>query len=80
MDIGAQWSAAVAGTATIQVLQYLILTLGLAGSLYTAWRIADRKKVTGNRPRAQFAPYAVLIAVFFAINVVLFALPMAHRM
>jgi ferredoxin len=76
----AEGSAAVAGTATIQVLQYLILALGLAGSLYTAWRIADRKKVTGNRPRAQFAPYAVLIAVFFAINVVLFALPMAHRM
>jgi polyferredoxin len=73
-------SAAVASTGTIQALQYAILALGLAGSLYTAWRIADRRKITGRRPWAQFAPYALLIALFFAVNVVLFALPMAHRM
>jgi 4Fe-4S binding protein len=71
---------AIASTGTIQVLQYVILALGLAGSLYTAWRIADRKRVTGSRPWAQFAPYAVLIGVFMAVNVVLFAIPMAHRM
>ncbi len=77
---GTDTDPAVASTGTIQVLQYVILALGLAGSLYTAWRIADRKQVTGSRPWAQFAPYAVLIGVFMAVNVVLFAIPMAHRM
>jgi ferredoxin len=73
-------SAAVAGAETIQVLQYATLGLGFAAALYTAWRIASRKQVSGERAWAQFAPYAVLLAVFFALNVVLFALPMAHRM
>jgi len=77
---GGEGSPAVASPGTIQVLQYLILALGLVGSLYTAWRIADRKKVTGGRPWAQFAPYAPVIGVFFLVNVVLFAIPMAHRM
>lgn len=77
---GTERSPALAGTPTIQVLQYALLALGFAGSLYTAWRIADRKQVTGVRPWAQLAPYALLITGFLAINGVLFALPMAHRM
>lgn len=73
-------SAAVAGTSTIQAMQYGLLALGFAASLYTAWRIANGRQASGGRPWPQFAPYALLLGVFFAINVVLFALPMAHRM
>lgn len=77
---GSDSDPAVASAGTIQVLQYGLLVLGFVGSLYTAWRIADRKQVTGGRAWAQFAPYAVLIIVFMAINVILFAIAMEHRM
>lgn len=77
---GGGGSAAVARVGTIQAMQYGLLALGFAASLYTAWRIAGGGQASGGRPRPQFAPYAVLLGVFFAINVVLFALPMAHRM
>jgi hypothetical protein len=70
-------SAALASAGTIQVLQYALLALGFGASLYTAWRIADRKR---ERRVLQLAPYALLLTVFMAVNVVLFALPMAHRM
>jgi ferredoxin len=77
---GADRSPALASNQTIQILQYALLALGSAGSLHTAWRIADRKQITGGRTVAQWAPYALLITAFLAINVVLFAIPMAHRM
>jgi polyferredoxin len=70
-------SAALISTPAIQALQYALLAAGVAGSLYTAWRIAHRRTILG---RAQFVPYAVLIALFAIVNVALFALPMAHRM
>lgn len=76
---GGGGSAAIADMETIQVLQYGLLGLGFAGSLYTAWRIASAKQTPG-RPWQQFLPFAILLAVFLAINVVLFAMPMAHRM
>jgi polyferredoxin len=75
-------SAAVAGANTIQALQYTILALGVAGSVYTAYRIAAARsdrlpRLTG---RLLLAPYASLILVLAGLNVWLFALPMAHRM
>jgi polyferredoxin len=76
---GGGGSAAIASMGTIQILQYGLLGLGFAGSLYTAWRVANAKQATG-RPWPQFAPYAILLTVFLAINIVLFAMPMAHRM
>lgn len=77
---GSGGSAAIASVSTIQVMQYGLLALGFAGSLYTAWRIAGGKQATEGRSWPQFAPYAVMLAVFLAVNVVLFALPMSHRM
>ena len=65
-------SPALAGNGTIQALQYALLALGFAASLYGAWRI-------GRRQWRQVAPYALLITLFMAVNVVLFALPMTHR-
>lgn len=72
-------SAALASTATIQVIQYTIIALGTIASLYTARRIA--KAHTGSRPWiATVAPFAAIIIMFAIINIGLFAMPMAHRM
>jgi hypothetical protein len=68
------------GTGTIQVLQYLLLTVGLAGSLYTAWRITGRRYQLAAVRTATLTPSASLIVVLAALNVYPFMLPMAHRM
>lgn len=73
---GGGTSAAVASMATIQAMQYGLLGLGFAGALYTAWRIAGSERPAW----PTFLPYAALLATFLAINIVLFALPMEHRM
>ena len=73
-------STAFVGTGTIQVLQYVLLALGLVASMYAALRIARRHAGTSGRVGATFAPFAALLLVFGAVNVVLFALPMAMRM
>jgi polyferredoxin len=72
-------SPALLGAATIQLLQYVLVGLGVLGSLYTAYRIAKSNYGAG-KTWAAFAPYAALIAVLGVINVYLFILPMAMRM
>ena len=71
---------ALVGTGTIQVLQFALLALGLAGSLYTARRIAHRRYRTTERRRRTLVPFVVIIALLGAVNVWMFLLPMAHRM
>lgn len=72
-------STALAATGTIQILQYLIVALGTAASLYTAKRIAHAH--TGSRPWTRtVAPFAAVIVMFAIINIGLLAMPMAHRM
>ena len=73
-------SAALVGNGTIQVLQFALLALGLAGSLYTAQRIAHRRYLTPARRRSTLLPFTVLIGVLAALNVAMFLFPMAHRM
>jgi hypothetical protein len=73
-------SAALVGTGTIQALQYALLAVGVALSVYTARRLAHRRYRTAVRRRATLAPYVGVIALLAAVNVYLFALPMAHRM
>jgi polyferredoxin len=73
-------STALVGPGVVQVLQFSLLALGIAASLYTAWRIARRRYRAGRRRQATFLPYAVLVALLGALNVYLFLLPMAHRM
>lgn len=72
-------STALLDIGAIQVLQFGLIALGLIGSLYTVYRIAQ-----SNYPKGQVwatcAPYTVLLVVFTAMNVVLFSLPMAMRM
>ncbi len=73
-------STAIVGTGTIQVLQYGLLALGAAASVYTARRIATARHGEGPRARTVAAPYVVTVLLFAAVNAVLFALPMVHRM
>jgi len=73
-------STALVGTGKIQVLQFALLALGLAGSLYTARRIAHRRYLTPGRRRSTLVPVTALIGVLAALNVVMFLFPMAHRM
>ena len=73
-------SAALVATPTIQVLQFVLLALGLAGSLYTARRIAHRRYLTPARRRSTLVPFTALIMVLGALNVVMFLFPMTHRM
>ena len=74
-------SAALVGSGTIRVLQYTLLVLGLAGSIYTAYRIAGARSTAQPRAaRLLLAPYATLFIVLAALNFWLFALPMSHRM
>ena len=75
----AEGEAALVGTGTIQILQFALLGLGIAASLYTARRIAHRRYRTDARRRATVLPYAAVIAVLGAVNVWMFLLPMAHR-
>ncbi|GID49920.1 ferredoxin [Actinoplanes capillaceus] len=73
-------STALVGTTTIQILQYLVLAAGIAGSAYTAYRIARTRYVRIPVRRATLTPYLVVIGLFAAANIALFLLPMAHRM
>lgn len=72
--------AALVGNGTIRILQFIILALGLWGSLYTVRRITIRRYSALNIRRATSRPYVVLIGALTALNVGLFLLPMAHRM
>ncbi|PVU84269.1 ferredoxin [Cellulomonas sp. WB94] len=77
---GGTGDPALVGTGTIQVLQFALLALGLAGSFYTARRIAHRRYRTAARRRRTLLPFVVIIALLGAVNVGMFLLPMAHRM
>jgi polyferredoxin len=72
-------SPALVGMETIQILQYGLIALGFAGSLYTAYRVAGNHH-SGTVAWKTFAPFAVLIVVLTIMNVYLFVLPMAMRM
>jgi ferredoxin len=71
---------ALVGNGTIQILQFALLALGLAGSMYTARRIAHRRYLTVARRSSTLLPFTILIAILGALNVAMFLFPMAHRM
>jgi polyferredoxin len=62
----------------IQALQFGLLALGIAGSLFAAWKIAGRS-APGTGRLAGAIPHLAVVAVFAAVNLYLFTLPMAHR-
>ncbi len=73
-------SAAILSTPTIQFLQYVVVAVGIAGSAYTAYRIARSRYAAGGVRTATLTSYAVVVAVFAAANIYLFMLPMSMRM
>ncbi len=79
MDHGGE-SPAIASNATIQILQFALVGLGVFGSIYAAYRIARHAHGDGDRARASLAPYATLIVAFGILNIALFMQPMAMRM
>ena len=72
-------SPALVDTGVIQMLQYLLVGLGLLASLYAAYRIARTNSERGKN-WGSFLPYAALILLLAVVNIVLFMLPMAMRM
>lgn len=73
-------STALVGNGTIRILQFMVLALGLWGSLYTVRRITYRRYSDPRIRTATLRPYSLLIGVLGALNVALFLFPMAHRM
>lgn len=72
-------SAALLSAPTIQGLQYSLIVLGTAGSIYAAHRIG--RTAYGKSPGMRtLLPYAALLLLLGIVNVALFMLPMAHRM
>jgi hypothetical protein len=78
-QVSPEGSPALLSLATIQVLQYLLIGLGLLGSLYAAYRIA-KSHYGASTTWPTFLPYAALVLVLGMINIGLFMLPMAMRM
>ncbi len=72
-------SPALLDGATIQILQYSLIALGVIGSLYTAYRIA-RSNYGQGRTWGTFIPYVGLVLLLGVVNIWLFILPMAMRM
>lgn len=73
----ARGSLEVAPMNVVQSLQFVVIGLGIAGSLFTAYQIA-RRAAPGTW-RCAFAPHALVIVVFGLVNLYLFTLPMLHR-
>lgn len=72
-------STALVGTETIQILQYILLIIGAAGSIYTAYRIA-KGQYSANKVMGSAIPFTILIIALTVANIYFFMLPMLHRM
>ncbi|MGO4886559.1 4Fe-4S binding protein [Anaerobacillus sp. MEB173] len=58
---------------TVRIWQFVMIGLGAIGSLYAVYRIGDRK------PIKKLWPFYLIMIIFTVINIVLFSLPMDHR-
>lgn len=63
----------LASVGTVQLIQYLVIVLGLIGSAYTVYRIGDKASWR------KLLPYYALMVILAVINIYLFSLPMSHR-
>jgi len=73
-------STALLDNATIQALQYILVVLGAALSVYSAWRIAKSNYGGAKRSMPSLLPFALLILLLTWANLYLFSMPMAMRM
>jgi hypothetical protein len=70
--------AALVSPDSVQMLQFAIVGLGLAGSVYTATRIAQRPGST-TPLLPSLIPHVIVLILFVIVNLYLFTLPMVHR-
>lgn len=71
-------SPALVSTQVIQILQFGLIGLGVAGSIYTVYKIAGQ-----NYPGRSLKPmlvHTILIILLGIVNIYIFTLPMMHRM
>lgn len=73
-------SSALVSSGTIQILQFALVGIGAAASIYAAWRLTARRYRTATRRQATFVPMAGLIVIATLVNLFLFTMPMAMRM
>jgi polyferredoxin len=73
-------STALLGGGAILAVQFALLGLGIAASLYAVRRIAHKRYQSPRNLRWTLVPFGALIALFGVMNVGLFLLPMGHRM
>lgn len=87
VEAGHGTTAALASPATIQILQFLVMGLGIAATVLVAWKVAQMgvkraaasadSRVTS--PWPSFLPHLVVISLFAAVSILMFALPMGLR-
>ncbi|MGF6953948.1 polyferredoxin [Neobacillus sp. B4I6] len=68
-------SLSLASTPTVQMIQYIVILIGLAGTCYVVYRMGKGKKTAFKA----MLPYYVLMTVLAITNIYLFSLPMMHR-
>ncbi|MDP1876361.1 MAG: 4Fe-4S binding protein [Actinomycetota bacterium] len=72
-------SPAILGPLAIQVLQFSLLALGVAASLYAVYRIARRRYPSPASHWPVATPFIVLVIGLGLLNTWMFTLPMMHR-
>jgi polyferredoxin len=78
VDYHVTGSAELVSPGTVTMLQFVIVGLGIAGSVYTATRIAQRSGSTAP-PLQALLPHGIVLILFGLVNLYLFTLPMVHR-
>ncbi|MCL4442217.1 MAG: 4Fe-4S binding protein [Firmicutes bacterium] len=73
-------SAGLFSAGTIQILQFVLIGLGLIASVFTAYKISKSIFSESDKSLGSFTPYAVLLVILAMVNVYLFKLPMSMRM
>lgn len=63
----------LASSGTVQIMQYIVVVLGLLGSVYSVYRIGARASWK------KLLPYYALMFLLAVANIYLFSLPMMHR-
>ncbi|WHY91195.1 4Fe-4S binding protein [Neobacillus cucumis] len=69
----ARGDLAFAPASSVQMLQYIIIVIGMIGSIYTAYRIGNKGSFKA------LMPYYTLMVILAVVNIYLFSLPMMHR-
>lgn len=68
-------SLSLASTPTVQMIQYVVILIGLVGTCYVVYRMGKSKKTSFKA----MLPYYVLMTALAITNIYLFSLPMMHR-